>query len=57
MPYPTFWFSNSGLTLNILLEKICCYKESSSTIDYEWDTSDTFNYSIERVQPNINNSM
>lgn len=56
MPYPTFWFSNSGLTFNILLEKICCYKPSS-TIDYEWDTLDTFDYSIERVQPNINNSM
>jgi hypothetical protein len=51
MTYPTFWFSNSGLTLQIILNKLCCYKKQDPSIDYEWDAIDETSYVIQNVQP------
>lgn len=51
MPYPTFWFSNSGLSLQIILNKLCCYKKQEIAVDYEWDADNETSYTIENMQP------
>jgi hypothetical protein len=51
MAYPTFWFSNSGLTLQIILDKLCCFKKLDPSIDYEWDVQNEPSYIIQNVQP------
>jgi hypothetical protein len=51
MTYPTFWFSNSGLSLPIILNKLCCFKKQEISIDYEWDAENEPLYIIQNVQP------
>ena len=57
MRYPTFWFSNSGLTLEIIINKLCCLKKKQITLDYEWDIESETSYIIKNTQPNSISSM
>jgi len=57
MTNPTFWFSNSGLTLEILYNKLCCLKKKKITLDYEWDADNETQFIIENAQPNYINSL
>lgn len=56
MTNPTFWFSNSGLTLEIILNKVCCFKKKI-TVDYEWDLDNETSYKVENAQPIYYNSI
>ncbi len=51
MTYPTFWFSNSGITLELILNKLCCYKKKQIVVDYEWDFENETSYIKQNVQP------
>jgi|LakMenEpi03Aug12_release.lakeMendotaPanAssembly.Ray.scaffolds.fasta_scaffold4742873_1 hypothetical protein len=53
MYYPTFWFSNSGITWDIIKEKICCCKQTlpNNQLDYEWDIHDGYRLTIGNAQP------
>jgi hypothetical protein len=59
MPYPTFWFSNSGLNCNDIIRKLCfcCYYKPLPSIDhisteFEWDIDEGVSYQVENVQTN-----
>ena len=56
MPYPTFWFSNSGLNCNDIIHKLCCcYYKSVPTTEFEWDISEGSMCYVENVQNNYKN--
>lgn len=57
MTYPTFWFSNSGLTLSMILNKFCCYKKKEILVDYEWDPDSETSFIIQNVQPEYVNNI
>ncbi len=59
MPYPTFWFSNSGLNCSDIIRKLCfcCYYKPLPSIDhisteFEWDIDEGVSYQVKNVQTN-----